>query len=90
MITYWLDQSEAAAIIRKTKNANSNQPVTGGGKTVNVSVSQLTFETLKLNAAGQPLTVGIELTVTDLAVSDPMKRPNFTLRTAVTGMNIPR
>lgn len=89
-ITYWLDKSGATAIIRQNKNASSNQPVTGEGKSVTVSVSQLAFETLNFNTAGQPLTVGIELTVTDLAAGDPAKRPSYTLRTAVTGINITR
>ncbi|KYZ77074.1 hypothetical protein AXX12_02760 [Anaerosporomusa subterranea] len=89
-ITYWLDKSRTTAILRQNKNASINQPVTGEGQAVNVSISQLAFEILRTNTAGQPLTIGIELAVTDLAVSDSAKRPDYTLRTAVTGMNIPR
>ena len=85
-ITYWLDKAEAAAVIRQNKNANINQPVTGGGSSTTISVSRLHFETLRVNAAGQPLTVGIELTVTDLA-ADPAQRLSYTLSTAVTAMN---
>ncbi|MDU4959770.1 MAG: hypothetical protein E6X17_03770 [Sporomusaceae bacterium] len=89
-ISYWLDRSAAAAVIRRNQNAGINQPLTGGGSKTTISVSQLQFAVLRVDAAGQPLTVGIQLTVTDLAIGSPEKRPAFTLVTAVTGMNIRR
>jgi type II secretory pathway pseudopilin PulG len=88
-IAYRLDKTATPWILRRDDSSGGDQPVTGGGTAVRVSVSELTFKTLKLNYLGDPLTVGIEIEVTDLAIADAAKRPTYRLRTAVTGLNIP-
>lgn len=89
-ITYLLVTENGIGVLKRDQNDGSSpQPVTGGGTAVNVSVSALEFKKLKTDGAGNTLTVGITFTVTDLAVTDAAKRPSYTLRTAVTGMNNP-
>ena len=91
-ITYSLapGAKNASILRRNQKDSSGDQPVTGGGDRVIISISELVFETLITSSSGQPLSVGIQLTATDLAVNDLAKRPSYQLRTAVTGMNIPR
>jgi prepilin-type N-terminal cleavage/methylation domain-containing protein len=91
-ITYSLARgaNNASILRRNQQDSSGDQPVTGGGDQVIVSINELLFEILTTSSSGQPLSVGIQLTVTDLAVNELANRPSYHLRTAVTGMNIPR
>ena len=87
-ITYTLVQSGGVGKLRR--DDGQSQPVTGDGEPINVSVSSLKFSKLRTDiSSGEILTVGIEITVADIAAANP-RQSAYTLRTAVTGMNIPR
>lgn len=90
-ITYILANENGIGILRRNQNDGSGaQPVTGGSSAIKVSVKQLLFITLRRNDLNEPLSVGISMEVIDVSQRDPVKQSSFELRTAVTGMNIPR
>lgn len=70
---------------RRQHDLSGSQPVTGEGKSINVSIRKLEFRTLKYTDTGQPWVIGIELEVTDLSAKN---NSSYTLRTAVTAMNV--
>jgi len=88
-IEYYLDTTSNPYTLRRDqKDGSGGQPVTGGSM-INISVTDVQFSTLSTNSAGQPKTIGITLTATDVSQADVSKRQSFTVTTAVTAVNVP-
>lgn len=81
-ISYWLDRSSSIAILRKDTQLVWHQPVSGDSERVKISID-VKFVCLRSNDSGRPLTVGIEVTATDV-----ISTMSCTVISAVTGMNI--